>query len=259
MKKVVGIGVGALALLFGAVNQASAALVINEFVINPPGTDNGNEWVEIKGNASESVSGVWLLWIDGDSGGATGVGITLNAVDLTAAGTVGTNGLLIIRDSATVMLPAPAGATTVFVNDFAPDIDQDSGTFLLVTAFTGTANLVTGSDIDTNDDGVSDATFWTTVLDSIGLIDNGGGAEFSFADDFGGTTINSPGGYNPDFMFRAVQTGQWEHADIAGTSPGPWTIDAVNNSNVAFGGQTLSPGNDNSNTLDVEVSETSVE
>ncbi len=262
MRKAVGICVGVLALVFGAVNQASAVLLLNEVMNNVPGgADNGHEFIEISGSASESVANVWILWVDADSGGDTGFGRVLNATDLTSAGTVGTNGFLLVRDSATVLNPAPAGATTVLVVDFNPDWDNDTGTFLLVTNFTGTAGIGTGTDLDTDDNGSAETvSSFGVVLDSLTITDSSGGDQ-SYADDFGGTTLPQQiaPAYSPDLAFRSTQTSQWEFGDGLGANPGPYTLDPANVSNAGFAGATISPGNDNSNTLDVEVSETSVE
>ncbi len=108
MRICVRLGLCMLAILAGA-SPAWAALQINELLMNAPGGgDNGFEFVEIKGSASESVANVWFLEID-SNGGTNGA--ILNAVNLTSAGTVGTNGFLLIRDAATALVPAPDAAT----------------------------------------------------------------------------------------------------------------------------------------------------
>ncbi len=227
----------AVGLLFASLS-ASAALQINEVLNNAPGGgDDGQEFVEIIGTASESVSGVFLLYIDNNGGS---IGTVENVVDLSSAGTVGTNGLLLVRDAAAVLSPAPDAATTVLVNDFAPDLDNDSGTFLLVTAFTGSVS----DDLDTNDDGTLETTPWTTLLDAVGYIDPD--SEPSIAIGLGGAAVDGGGVFTPDFIARDSNNhGTLYGGDVNGSSPGPYTIDAVEVTNAAFAGLDLTPGSIN--------------
>lgn len=248
-------GIFAAGAVLGVTDRASGALLINEVLTNVPnGIDNGNEYVEITGNASESLSNVWLLIID-DDGAANGT--ILNALDLGAlSGTVGMGGYLIVEDASSISwTPAPAGTTTRVVSNFSPDIPNVATCFALVTSFTGSV----GNDLDTNDDGTIDVTLpWTTTLDAVSFR-NSGGNEFPHADDLGGYVFGTLA-FTPDYLWRAAQTAQWEAADLLGTNlSANYTIDPAGVTNPAFSNQGLSPGNDNSVTLDVEISEFSVD
>jgi hypothetical protein len=229
-----------LLVAFGVAHNAWAALRINEVLTNiPGGGDNGFEFVEISGTASESVNGVWFIEID-SNGGTNGA--IRSAIDLTAAGTVGTNGLLLVRDSATVLSPAPDAATTLFVNDFNPDLENDTTTFALVTVFTGSV----GQDLDTNNDGTIDVTLpWTTTLDAVTIQDSGGG-DFPHADDLGGAVL-SVFGFTPDYIFRNPNSpATWIGSDVTGTNPGPYTIAITEVSDLDFAGLGTTPGSPNS-------------
>ncbi|MCC6793715.1 MAG: hypothetical protein IT366_01250 [Candidatus Hydrogenedentes bacterium] len=241
MRNCVRLGLCMLTVLACA-EPAWAALQINELLTNAPGGgDNGFEFVEIKGSASESVANVWFLEID--SNGTTN-GQVLNAVNLTSAGTVGTNGLLLIRDAATALSPSPDAATTILINNFNPDLENNTSTFALVTNFTGAVN----QDFDTNNDGTFDLTLpWTAVLDAITIQDSGGG-DFPHGDDLGGVVLPifaSPS-FTPDYIVRDPNNpSTWIAGDVVGTSPGPYTLAASEINDVSFGGIEASPGNEN--------------
>lgn len=226
------------ALAVSAMQSAHGALRINELMVNAPGGgDDGFEYIEIAGGPSESVAGVWLLVIDNEGGN---IGTVSQAVNLTASSTVGTNGLLMIRDSVTVLSPAPAVATTIVVNDFAPDLDNDHHTYVLVTNFTGAVN----DDLDTDDDGSLDATPWSSVLDAVSLSNATG--EPDIATGLGGTNVDGGGVFTPDALFRNPNNpSQLVGFDVLGTNPGPYTVDATNLSDPLFSSVVLSPGNPN--------------
>lgn len=233
--------------------HAAPTLQLNEFLLNVPGgTDAGHQFIEVKGGASESVNNVWVLEID-SNGGTNGQ--VLNAFDLTAQGTVGSNGLLLIRDSGTVLSPAPAAATTVTVRTFSAALTNNTTTIALVVGFSASV----GTDLDTNDDGTLDSTPWTSVLDAVTMQDSGGG-DFPHADDMGGTVIpiqTSPA-YTPDALMRSPIDNSWVFGDVLGTNPGPYTFDNTQVSSPLFAGGTLNAGNDNS-TVPVELSSYSIE
>lgn len=88
---------------------AQAQFTLSEMLINPPGADNGRESIEIRGPANTAMTGYAILAIEGDS---TGAGTVDNVIDLGSLRT-GSNGLLLLRDSATALVPAPASGTTI--------------------------------------------------------------------------------------------------------------------------------------------------
>lgn len=227
----------AAAMLLAGV--AAAAPAFNEILINPPGSDDGIEFIEIKGAASEALTNITFLAIDGDG---TSAGVIDLAIDLSAQ-SCGTNGLLLVRDSATALTPASDAATNVFVASAlsgATDIENGSNTYLLVTGFTGS----TGTDLDTNDDGTLDVTLpWTSVISAVALIENDGSANVAYAAALGGTNFGPNAGFNADVLFFNPTDG-WIGCDILGTGTGPFTFDTTRTSDADYAGN-VTPGGSN--------------
>ncbi len=118
---------------------------INEFSASTTGTDV--EYVEFFGTAATDYSAYKLLEIGGD------VGTSVGTVDeVIALGTTDANGLILVN------LPANA-------------LENGSLSLLLVKNFSGAL----ADDLDTNDDGVFDATPWDAIVDSVAVNDGGAG------------------------------------------------------------------------------------
>ena len=221
------------------------AQVINEIMMNPPSADNGQEFVEFKGSAFGSMSGITLVCIDGDGGQA---GVIDQAMDLSAY-SLGANGLLLIRDAATTLSPSPDANTNVVVNDFSPDIENGANTFLIVTGFSGS----TGDDLDTNNDGTLDVTPWTNVIDAIGIRDATPVNNHAYADQLGGTDLPNQSGFIGDYIFRSENNGSWYYGDITGsTSPFGFVVNEFANASgtiidisTQFDFAHISPGTSN--------------
>lgn len=131
--------------------------LLNEFVANHVGTDT-SEYFEIKGDALTDYSGWTLVQIEGDAGG-TGRIISATAIGATDADGYWSSG-------------------------FQSNLLQNgSGTLLLVENYSGS----TGQDLDTNDDGVLDATPWARAGDGVAIDDGGSG------DRFYSTIVLTPG------------------------------------------------------------------
>ncbi len=229
--------------LAGAINPR-----FNEVMINVPGNDNGFEYFEIRGEPGASLNGVWIVVIDGDnntSGNSVATGKVDFAYNLSAF-SLGSNGLLLLRDSATVLSPAPEAGTTViagpdFVGCGGPnadvptsniDIENGTATYLLVRNFTGAPCL----DLDADNNGTLDSQPWTEILDVIGFAN----AEdfrnpaltnliYVYATQLDGLNITdtnplSPaGGFTPDYFARICD--YTVASDALGANPGPYGID----------------------------------
>src|SRR6266536_779025 len=84
-------GWGLLALLLVAWS-ARAELLINEILLNPPGPNSPNQYIELRGTPNAVLpAGTYLLSIEGDTNGNPGV--IQNLFDLSGR-TVGPNGFL---------------------------------------------------------------------------------------------------------------------------------------------------------------------
>ncbi len=123
--------------------SATIPAVINEFVFNHTGSDT-DEFVEILSDPNTDLSEYYVLEIEGDINAAGTID------EIIQLGTTDANGYF---------------ATAFAANQF------ENGTLglLLVKNFTGAA----GTDLDTDDDGVFDATPWEEIIDDIGVNDGG--------------------------------------------------------------------------------------
>ncbi len=130
-------------ILLGGSSPTSAQ-VINEFVGNHSGPDQF-EFVEIFGTPSTDYSNLTIIQIEGDFG----------------------------EDAGIVQSVFPVGTTdadgywwTGFNSD---EFENESYTILLVDGWSGSD----GADLDVGDDGTLDSTPWTSVLDSVAVLDGG--------------------------------------------------------------------------------------
>jgi hypothetical protein len=210
-----------------AAAAANAQVQFNEVLVNPPGTDNGTEFIELKSSSPNyDMSGLTIVIIEGDCDAGCVAGTIDQALSLNGRST-GSNSLFLWRDGATTLNPAPDLNTSIFVQDFAPDLENGSNTWLIVEGFSGAV----AQDLDTNNDGVLDATPWTRVLDALGYKDgNSRPTHFQYASQLGGLDITDnvlpePDGFTPDSFGRACDAAF--SADVLGTIPGPFIIDPI--------------------------------
>ena len=233
-------------LVAGGRSDLKAAIWLNEVMVNPPGTDNGFEFFELRSTTGgvEAMTGLTMLVIENESAAGT-----IDAAFNLGSFSTGTNGLFLWRDSATVINPAPAAATVVNIADINPDFENGSQTYVIVSGFSGSV----GTDLDAGNDGIFDSTPWTSVIDAMGYRDNSG-SEVSYGAGLGFVDFPTPGpNFEPEAALRVRGTGQWLEADINGASPGPYNLDSsetlttsgamFNTATLSF--TTLSPGNEN--------------
>jgi hypothetical protein len=140
--------------------------IINEFSADTVGDDY--EYVEVFGDPGTDYAAYTILEIEGDDFKGT-------VDEVIAAGTTDDDGLFL------------ANLTT-------DSLDNGTITLLLVEGFTGSL----GDDLDTNDDGVLDATPWTAVSDGV-AVDDGGAGDLTYAlpvlgPNFDGLDPSEPGG-----------------------------------------------------------------
>jgi len=246
-----------LAALLATAGAAQAQFTISEICFNPTGTDQGGEFVEIRGPASSSLAGYFLLVIEGDN---TSAGVVDIAQDLSTYST-GTNGLLMIRDSNAVftdLSPLPDPATSIVFFDWTPDIENGNNTYVLGFGTPPAA----ASDLDAGNDGTLDAPLTGfTVTDAVGLNDITATTPSLYADDLGG--FNTPAwnvicptclSFTPNAIYRLYNSNgtpcNWAGGFAGGNVPGPYTWDPTR----VFGGLTggtMDPGSLNI-TLDAD-------
>jgi len=218
--------------------SAPAALVINEVMLNPPGTDNGLEFIELRSTTPNfDMSGLHLIIIEGD--GTSGIRGTIDqALSLTGFST-GSNGLFLWRDSTAILNPPPAPATTIRVQDFVPDIENGGNTFLIVSGFTGSV----GQDLDADNDDLLDFFPWTSVLDGFGYSEdtpNPLGATYALQ-------LGLPFFPQQEWTLDAFARidGTQYAFDVLGSNPGPYVMDPAEAYPAYLPDFYLTPGSEN--------------
>lgn len=130
--------------------EAGQAALINEFIFNHTGTDT-HEFVEFIGEPNTDYPALTILEIEGDS---TGAGIVDGVFPV---GTTDASGYW----------------TTGFLDN---QLENGTASLLLVEGFSGSV----GDDLDTDNDGILEATPWTVIVDDI-AVDDGGSSDHTYA------------------------------------------------------------------------------
>ena len=214
-------------------------VLLNELKINPAGSDNGAEYVEIKGTPGMSLpTGIYFVSIEGDSGGTQG-----NATLVSDLGgqTLGSNGLLVIT-----------GTTSPYTFDAATTVLQDpqfnggilqNGSNSFAVIFSPTNPITANLDLDTNDDGALDLPSGAVLTDALGYTDGGTGDQV-----YGGVTLALPSGGAPDGVTRfldnndAFSAAAFYYGDLLAGNPTDNDYDTTSVSgNFPTGGR-LTPG-----------------
>jgi hypothetical protein len=184
-------------------------LGINELRIDMPGSDI-DEFVELIGDASAMLDGYTYIVIGDSTTGGSGVIETI--IDLTGQA-IGADGLFSI-----------AGANATFTPDFVAEglsfEGSDNVTHMLVAGLN--PDVVVDQDLDVDDDGVFDDSYWTETVDSVGLLEvgfEGEVVELLYTD----TILGPVGIYPPAHVFRCPDAGDWYmgvFGDLAMDTPG---------------------------------------
>ena len=230
------VAAGIAAFGFAGLAQAGAPIRINEVRIDDGGSDD-SEYFEISGTPGASLDGLFYVVIGDHSAdqGAGGIGSRSGQVekviDLTGQ-TIPADGYFLAVTDAWGALSGDvdmvAGAANLFENG-------DNVTHMIVSGFTGAQ----GDALDLGTpDGVIDVTPWTSVLDSVSLIEklvpDFNSDEWNYAGDAG---LGSPAGIGPDGTFVPAHIYRTNDGDSA------WAIGDFGNVNGA--GPADSPGSSN--------------
>lgn len=183
-----------------------AVVMLNEIYVDPPGSDDNREYLEVRGPASGSLAGLYLLEVEGDS---TGPGV-IDAVQVLTNLSLGSNGLLILGDNYTVSPPWTIPVETTVADLSGGTMENGTISFLLVTNFSGSV----GNDLDTDNDGMFDSTPWDRILDSVGWSDGAVGAQvYSPASLTQSTNLPQAASRHPtNIMERTFEA--WYNGDI---------------------------------------------
>lgn len=192
---------------FGATPaRATSLLLLNEILLNPPGADAPNEYIELRGSPNGVIPAeTYLVAIEGDSEGNPG---DVQNIFSIAGLSFGSNGYLVLRQGGSVYSTDPnatvltatgsgwgsGGAGWVYQADSsASDMENASVSFLLIQSAVAPK---LSDDIDSDNDGAADGSVYAgwSVYDGISALDTG-------ASDFGygaPTFVKTGGGSGPN-------------------------------------------------------------
>ena len=180
---------------------------INEIRTDQSGTDY-DEYIELVGPAGTSLDGYSYIVI-GDGAGGSGVLETI--VDLTGA-VIGEDGLLSLGSGDMII-----GTPDIIVEDLNLE-NSDNVTHLLVQGLIAELD----QDLDAEDDGELDGTYWSSLVDEVGLVEVGFDGEI--VDLLYTDVLLGPVGiYPPAHVFRCPDAGGWEvgvFGNLAMDTPG---------------------------------------
>src|ERR1051325_9806353 len=89
-----GLAVFYLLALLSFCSVSRAQLVISEILVNPPGTDIPNEYIELRGTPNQILSlGTYFVVIEGDTNGNPG---TIQSIFDLSGKQIGGNGFLVL-------------------------------------------------------------------------------------------------------------------------------------------------------------------
>jgi uncharacterized protein len=166
---------------------------ISEIHVDASGDNPPQDFIELRSTTGgvESVNGLTLLLLEGDSGGAGGGSGVIDQI-LTFPGFSTNASGLFLRHSITVPVQPALPTDPTWVQDLrtSPWGHENAAiTYLLVSGYTGGG---IGTDLDTNNDGVLDLTPWTSVADSVGVVDGDVSADRVYGAAMGGRTSTTP-------------------------------------------------------------------
>jgi len=218
-----------------ALGTCSGALAQVQFSEIRTGS-NDNEYIEIVGTPGASLNGVTFLILgDGTGSGATPTrtGVVEWKWTFGKNDVIGANGYAVLRNPLMTTFTVAPGATDLsWLPGETPETEtgfegNDNQTYLLVTGYSGTDTFegrapnggAGGQDLDTNDDGVLDVTPWTSIIDSVSLIETNGSAPAAGQDWWYSSVVAGP------YISRYIAT------STTGTVVAGWDFQTTTNPN----------------------------
>jgi hypothetical protein len=228
--------------LLGSLSQAQ--LLLNEIVVNPPGTDEPFEFIELRGNPGNTLNNIYVCVFEGDSASAGNCDLVIPINNIT----LGSNGLLFIATS--LGFPNIPVATSFIdtLNFGIPGGVLENGNISFAVIFSPTP-IVYNADYDTNNDGTLDLPAGAILQDAVGWT-NGDLTALVY----GGVVLTQSAG-TPDAAVRFFENTTpfskpaWYNGDLIGsTNFDPLEI----SSNFPVGGS-ITPGDFNTpNSVGIE-------
>lgn len=173
--------------------STAITLLLNEINVNPPGTDNNQEYIELRGTPDAALTGYYLVAFEGDFSSAGQTGIADVVVDLSAS-RLGSNGLLIVQNGGYTVAPETTVVTDTQLTG-AGGLENGTISFLLMQS---AVPLTEGTDYDVDNDGVLELPSGAVIVDAVGWSD-GGATDLVY----GGVVLTQSSG-TPDAATRFV-------------------------------------------------------
>lgn len=224
-----------------------ALALVNEVEVNPPDTDDGWEYIELRGTPGASLQGLYALAVEGDpGGGGTSAGVVDFALDLgsacSGACSFGSNGLLLIKSAAGGHTSQDGDTTVVAL----PGLDTGSienGTTSFLVVYSPSAIAAT-TDLDANDDGTLELPSGASLLDGVAVTDGDAG------DVTYGPVVCTPTSGTPDGITRlpsdtSSTVAAWYCGDLQDSGPSTLLYDEATGSTTMPSGALLTPGAEN--------------
>ena len=177
-----------VALIPTTILAAGPGVTINEIRIDQGGSDF-DEYFELTGDLSTSLDGYTYIVIGDSTGG--GSGVIEEVTDLTSQ-SIDSNGFFVAAESSFSLGTADLTTSLSFEN-------SDNVTHLLVLGFSGSS----GDDLDTDDDGTLDSAPWTSIVDSVALVETVGSGDQIYS----ATTVGPDGSFVPGHVFDCETEG----------------------------------------------------
>jgi hypothetical protein len=187
---------------------------ISELRVDQPSTD-GDEYLEISGASGTSLDHVWIVVV-GDGSTASG---TIELAIPMGGQAIASDGVSL---TARASLTLGSADYTVRGNNNGFFENSDNLTFLLVYGFTG----MVGDDLDTDDDGGLDSTPWTSIIDSVAIIeseDYGNTQEWVYSSTIVGPRIDEGDdpkdpaddqAFSPAHIWKCADSDTWNIGDF---------------------------------------------
>lgn len=236
----------AIALFLLCTISTQAQLLLNEIIVNPVGSDELYEYIELKGTPGTTLNKIYVCVFEGDSASAGNCDlmIPLNNV------TIGSNGLIFIGTTLGYS-NIPAATTVIDTLTFAvPGGILENGNTTFAVIFSPIP-MVYNADYDTNNDGTLDLPSGAVLQDAVGWTNGDLTAKI-----YGGVTLTQSAG-TPDAATRFYDNTTpfskpaWYNGDLTtNTTYDPLEISA----NFPSGGS-ITPGNFNTPNNGVGFSE----
>ncbi len=172
-------------------SHSNAQLLLNEIVVNPAGSDDPYEFIELKGTPGTTLNKIYVCVFEGDSASAGNCDLVIPLNNIT----IGSNGLIFI--GTTLGYPnLPAETTVKDTLSFGIPggiLENGNTTFTVIYS---PIPMVHNADYDTNNDGTLDLPSGAVLQDAVGWTNGDLTALI-----YGGVTLTQSAG-TPDAAVR---------------------------------------------------------